>query len=489
MVAVLLLLPENGLLRWHKRLVEALQCDGFDVGVRLHPAPAPPPAVALLAKLEGVLFSSGTDLLDVETAGAWAGPPLAVPDLVIDLSGRERPEPGAVFPIFGGAPGDCARDFMLLSQQAPRIGLAWLEGEALVGHGDSLIAIENPHRLGGGREAVASRLMTLIRALARRGPTGGAQAAAPRPLATAKPRPSAFLLASLVERARRRLVHLVAHDGHWRIAWRRVSAPEDSVHNRLNWPDADWTVLNDDRRRYFADPFLFAHEGVVHVFCEEFPYATGKGVISWFALDPDGKPSSAPRVVLERPGHLSYPLVFRHDGAIWMAPESSAGGAFELYRADPFPIRWTLDRVAIDLPLADATIFRHGDRCWLTATTSEDGGSSWDCLSLFAAPSPLGPWTRCGEGPTLIDASSARPAGHVFKRNGELWRPAQDCAGGYGAALALCRIDRLDDQGLIQTVSRRLEPPRTLNAQGVHTLNAAAGFEIIDVVGTRSKWA
>ena len=489
MVAVLLLLPENGLLRWHRRLAEVLTRDGVDVGVRLRRCPAPPPAVTLLEMLEDVLFSSRADLLNAETTGAWMRPPTNDPDLVIDLSGRAEPEPGAVFPIFCGAPGDCARDYLLLSHAEPRIGLGSLEADSLVVHADALIAMESPHRFRGGREAVASRLVSLIRALARRGRADGARTAPARRLRTGLFQPSAFLLASVIERARRRLVRLVAHDGHWRIAWRRVSVPEDHVYHRLNWPEGDWTFLADDRRRYFADPFLFAHEGVVHVFCEEYPYATSKGVISWFPLDGDGRPASSPRVVLERPWHLSYPQVFRHGGEIRMAPESSCGGAFELYRADPFPIRWTLDRVAMDLPLADATIFKRGDRCWLTATTSEDDGSSWDCLSLFAAASPLGPWTRCGEGPALIDASSARPAGHVFERGGELWRPAQDCTGGYGAGLALCRIDQLDDNGLRQTVARRLGPPQGLRAEGVHTLNAIAGFDIIDVVGTRSKWA
>ena len=102
----------------------------------------------------------------------------------------------------------------------------------------------------------------------------------------------------------------------------------------------------DDRRRYFADPFLFEEDGVAYVFCEEFPYATRKGVISVFALDEQGDPGPS-RVVLERPYHLSYPVVFRHEGQIWMMPESSANRTLDIYRADPFPYRWTLDRVVL----------------------------------------------------------------------------------------------------------------------------------------------
>jgi len=487
MSSVLLLLPENGLLRWHKHLVETLKRDGLDAGAALRPGPVAPPAVALLDQLERVLFAPCGDRLAPEAPGPWLRPPAAAPDFVFDLTGRTAPELDAFFPIFGGAPGDDARDLLLLSRAAPRLGLARRCGEALRLHADALIALENPHRFGAGREAFAARLTTLIRRLARRGPGEGA-ATPLLPMATPGLAAAAsFLRASLAARARRRLTRLVAHDGHWRIAWRRLASPDDGVQSRLDWPQGGWTFLEDDRRRYFADPFFFEHAGVIHVFCEEYPYATGKGVISWFPLDAAGRPAAPPRVVLERPWHLSYPLVFAHDGAIWMAPEGSGGGGFELFRADPFPNRWTLDRIALDKPLADATIFPRDGRFWLTATLAEDGGSSWDCLSLFTSASPLGPWTPCGDGPTLIDAGAARPAGHVFERDGALWRPAQDCTGGYGAGLALCRIDGLDERGLRQTAMRRLGPPPGLRAEGVHTLNAAAGFEIIDVVGARSK--
>ena len=153
------------------------------------------------------------------------------------------------------------------------------------------------------------------------------------------------------------------------------------------WPSGSpWRWLQDDGRRYFADPFLFRENGTTHVFCEEFPYATAKGVISVFTLDAAGRPS-APRVVLEQPYHLSYPQVFRHDGKIWMMPESSANRTLELYVAESFPDRWKLHSVLLaDLSLSDATAFEHDGRWWLTATTNEPDTSTWDCLSLFYEP-------------------------------------------------------------------------------------------------------
>jgi hypothetical protein len=171
-----------------------------------------------------------------------------------------------------------------------------------------------------------------------------------------------------------------------------------------------------------------------------------------------------------------------------MMPETCGGRTLELYRADPFPTRWVLDRVLLqDVEVSDATFFEHDGRHWLTVSERDDGASDWDCLSLFVGASPLGPWSRCGAGPVLVDAAAARPAGRAFLRGGDLWRPAQDCTGGYGSGLALCRVERIDEGGFAQSIESRLGPPPKLFGDGVHTLNVGGGFETIDVVGLRRK--
>lgn len=486
MTLVRILAPKGELQRWHRKLFDALAADGARVEIEWRPGARRSPSVALLDELERLLLARRHDsLLDLATQTDDLPPPTKPADLVFDLTGQPSPAAGAIFPVYCGVAGDDARDAMLLGGGPPRIGLASKIEDATVIVAGGLIALEQPNMLRRGREAVASRLTTLIRGVVRYG--------APEPLTIAGPapqgvgRPAAFLVKSLAQRVRSRIARLIAHEGHWRIGWRRSASAQDATQMRLAWPaETAWTWLEDDRRRYFADPFLFEKDGVLHVFCEEFPYATGKAVISWFPLDERGAPAQPPRVVLETPCHLSYPFVFQHGGEIWMAPESSGDRSLALYRADPFPHKWTLDRVLVEeLDISDATISEHAGRWWMTAATSEDGGSSWDCLSVFVADSPLGPWRRCGDGPVLIDASAARPAGGLYHRDDGLWRPAQDCTGGYGSGLALCRVDRLDETGVDQSVESRLAPPP--GAQGVHTINAGGGFETIDVCGWRRK--
>lgn len=310
----------------------------------------------------------------------------------------------------------------------------------------------------------------------------------------------------------RRLGPARGRPNHWRIALRR-------------YDDADWTKLSDDPTRFRADPFLFEDAGRSWLFYEEYPYASGKGVIGCLAVASIGSPSRceeglgmgvgqrnpAPeerspiahfsiidasptptpdffaqgggeaRVIIEEDFHLSYPLVLRHRGQIYMLPEMSAATRVQLYRADPFPDRWTPDAVLIEgSRLGDATPILHEGRWWLFATSNDDGGSSWDQLHLFHAPDLFGPWTPHDANPVLIDAGAARPAGRMWHENGVLMRPAQDCRTGYGAGVAICRVDRLDDHGYRQSVVRRIRPPEGSDANGLHTLNREAGWEVVD---------
>jgi hypothetical protein len=482
-----LILPKGGLQRWHASLFDVLVRDGHRVGVQLSAARERPDAALLLVdQLERLLYERGhARSCDPVEPGEWTANRDLSADLVFDLTGAPESTEGAIVPLYDGLLGDMARDRALLDGRSPEVSLENKSNVLARGRP----AVERPRLLVSGRSAVADRLSTMIRGVARRRPADSVPLSV-RSDDARKSSPTAFVVQGVLSAARRRLTKLVAHEDHWRVGWRALNGGP-SVVESLGWPAGNpWRWLPDDRQRYFADPFLFRDKGTTYVFCEEFPYATGKGVISVFTLDPSGRPSPA-RVVLEQPYHLSYPQVFRHDEKIWMMPESSANRTLELFVAESFPDRWKLHSVLIDdLSLSDATAFEHEGRWWLTAATNEPHTSTWDCLSLFSGPSVVGPWSRGGDLPILIDASAARPAGQVVRSGGALWRPAQDCTRGYGSGLALCRIDELRDGVLRQLIVRRLAPPPGAPDQGVHTLNSDGRFEVIDGVGraSRMRW-
>jgi hypothetical protein len=482
MTAVRLLLPQGGLRRWHRTLAERLAAVGCRALIETRERRgAPPPSTALVETLEELIARARQPAaLDRAPAGAWSAPGAGDADLVFDLTDSAKPEPGAIVPLYDGAAGAAARDAALLAGRAPWIELAQMIGDAPRAFASALPAVRRLDLLSSGRAAIADALVALIVQLAKR---GLGEAASPRDAVAAQPfapvRFAAATLAGMIERRLRR--HLV-HDGHWRVGVRRRGLGDAPFAGLDRLDDGGWRWLRDDRRRYFADPFVFEEGGVAYVFCEEYPYATGKGVISIFALDDEGNPGS-PRVVIERPHHLSYPFVFRHDGAIWMMPESGRNRTLELYRADPFPFHWTLDRVLLSgAEIADATPFMWNGDWWLSATGGETEGASWDRLSFYRAPDPIGPWTPAFDGPALIDASAARPAGRVFEHDGALWRPAQDCRAGYGSGLAFCRIDALAPGEFRQTPMHRFAPPG-----GLHTFNITNRFAVIDAAGPRAR--
>jgi hypothetical protein len=484
MTAVRLLLPQGGLRRWHRALAERLAAERCRVLIETRERRgAPPPSTALIEALEDLIARPRPPAtLDRAPAGAWNAPGDGDADLAFDLTGSADPEPGAIAPLYDGVAGDAARDAALLDGRAPWIELAQTIAGAPRIFASALPAVRRRDLLSSGRAAVADALVALIVRLAAR---RLAEAVSPRDaVATRSPAPIRFAAATLAGLIERRLRRLVVHDHHWRVGARRRAPGETPFASLDRLDDGGWRWLQDDRRRYFADPFVFEEGGVAYVLCEEYPYATSKGVISVFTLDDEGAPGP-PRVVLERPCHLSYPFVFRHDGAIWMTPESGQSRTLELYRADPFPFRWTLDRVLLsEVEIADATPFAWNGDWWLSATSGETAGASWDRLSFYRGSSPLGPWTPAFAGPALIDASAARPAGRVFEHEGTLLRPAQDCRAGYGAGLAFCRIETLAPGAFRQTALQRFG-----SVGGLHTFNMTDRFAVIDAAGPRARAA
>ncbi|GAC1331544.1 MAG: hypothetical protein NVSMB26_10050 [Beijerinckiaceae bacterium] len=293
--------------------------------------------------------------------------------------------------------------------------------------------------------------------------------------------PLSFAAKNLTSKITSRLTRLATRPDHWSIAFRALN--DDAVMKTGTWPGRAWTRLADDGRRFYADPFPLVENGRTYVFCEEFPYATHKGIISVFEIGSGGAPSQ-PRPVLERPYHLSYPFVFRRGPATFMIPETGAAGRIELYRADPFPDRWAFERVLVDNVVAsDATLVTWEGREWLFASIAGDGASTWDALGLFHAADLFGTWEAHPLNPVLIDAGAARPAGAMVVRDGRLRRVAQDCRARYGGGLVLADVQRLDLDNYAQSVRAVLAPPPGMRAQGTHTLNTAGGIEAIDLVG------
>lgn len=274
---------------------------------------------------------------------------------------------------------------------------------------------------------------------------------------------------------------------HWYLAVRPQAMARTLVGGHMGAGDhTGYRVLAPPRDRFWADPFVVDDGERTWLFFEDLPYSDGKGRLAVMELLADGT-HTHPVEILERPYHLSYPFVFHWEGAWWMLPETRANRTLELYRAAEFPHRWELAQTLLtDVSLADATLFEHGGRWWMFASDGAHGKSPNDEVSLFMAPSPLGPWREHPRSPVVSDVRRARPAGRVFTHAGKVYRPAQDGSVRYGYAVVLHEITRLDEQAYVEEVAGRIDPGWRRGNLGTHTYNASARWEVLD--GRQRKW-
>jgi len=495
----LLLIDDAAPRRWHARLAAAAAVRGIPVGVRrvtVADSAGPPPSLAWLLLLDRTLHGSGPHALDAVDGGGAPRGKGEDEDVatVVDLTGRPTGELVALgpaeaarrhlVPLYDGVPGELALWSALLEGRAPRLDLLDAASGTVVPIG--LPAIEMPHQLHASADFVIARLIEgIVRSVGRARAPPVAEPWQPRTAARVTTAHTLQSFAQIVAGKAQRLLQRRLRTGpQWAVAWRAAPNPPSLPACDLDL--GTWNILPDDARRYYADPFVFAHDDRRYVFVEEYPYASGRGVISMLEIDSGGRVQAAPRPVLEAPFHLSYPQIIEDNGAIHMLPEAAASGRLTLYRAERFPDRWEPVADLLAERVHDATLLRHGGHYWLFATAEGEGGSAWDALNLYSASSLMGPWHAHAANPVLVDAASARPAGQIAVIDGELWRPAQDYRRGYGAALTLARIDRLDRDGFAQSGLISWRAPAATGVLGPHTWNTGTGLEVVDLFAPRT---
>ncbi len=478
-------LDPGRLLRWHVWLAQELRAiEGVRLDIVADSTPPWPIGMAALLALEQVLYGGehACNIVNEDILPASCGERSTGPDITISLNGEGAGEDGVMVPLFDRGGDESAALGAVLEGRAPVLEVIADGRIRPIG----MPAMEEPDVALKALDPIMARMMEgIVRVVRERlgqiPPCPAAEPMLPRPAATVSGlRAGRFAATSLAGKIARRIRQLAGGRAKtWMTGWRRIG-PGQGVHDTFTFEEGAYAIVPDDGKRFYADPFVCRRGGRLFVFVEEYPYATGKGVISVFEIGKDGQ-VSRPRVVLEEDVHLSYPHIFSHEGRLWMIPESEAGRRVALYRCVDFPGHWEREAVLLDdVAASDATVFRHGGLWWMMAAVRPPFGSSWDGLGIFMAESLRGPWRAQAGNPVLVDARAARPAGALFHHHGALYRPAQDCTGGYGAGLCLCRIGRLDAECFLQKVVKSFRPRLK---SGFHTLNAADGIEVVDFFG------
>ena len=489
---LLIVYDPGRLRRWHVWLAHAL-AESHQVRFARVVSPQPLPAAPdLLQRFERIVIGRGAEsasdrcCTDDFSGHLLNDDDLKDVDIAIDLSGNGLQAPKGlrvIAPLYNGVADELGAIDAILGHDPVDLGLSDTSLPCALYLGRS--AIEHPNILSKSLDTVFCRMAALIlRAVDHKLEEGTGGVRAQTKSGNTSVATAGFLATSVTRKVLALLNRLCTGGDQWSVAWRRSNGSQmcEPSHDR----NFALSRLPNNPGSYFADPFLLSHRGRHYLFVEEFLFAANKGVISVMTIEADGSVTPS-RVVLERPYHLSYPFVFEHGGRIFMIPESADSRRVELYAADQFPYSWSLEAVLLDgIAAYDATLCKQAGRYWMMMTTTQWQSSSWDTLEIFHAPALGGPWTEIDANPALIDPGSARPAGRMYHRAGELWRPAQDSATIYGAHCLLCRVDRLDSSQFRQSPIWRLEPAVQSGLRGVHTLNQADGIEVVDIFGAQS---
>jgi hypothetical protein len=273
---------------------------------------------------------------------------------------------------------------------------------------------------------------------------------------------------------------------HWNIGIVRQPI-HDFLDPKHRTPTVEWLPPRR-RNEFIADPFGVVHDDKVTVFCEFLDYRHGVGRIA--ALRPSEPTNLVPVAIGPVPAvHLSYPMVFEHDGRLFCIPETHGAKEVALYAAEHFPDRWVKVATLVEnAAIVDATLFRHKDKWWLAGAADPGEISVGADLYLWYAAVITGPWHAHVGNPVKTDVRSSRPAGAPFVVDGCLYRPAQDSSVTYGGRVVINRVLRLTPSSFKEDVVAYVEPD--INGpypDGWHTLSAVGDFTLID--GKRLRFA
>ena len=229
-----------------------------------------------------------------------------------------------------------------------------------------------------------------------------------------------------------------------------------------------------------ADPSCFARpDGGFTLYAEQLDYHGSRRGEIWAAevSSEAGLATARFAPLIVSPYHMSYPfpLTDADGGAVLTAETWEAGSALLWKVGGPVA---EIGVVMAGRQVVDPTLWREDGRWWLFCTFQDDSPNG--ALHLFEAADLRGPWRPHPANPVQTGHDRSRPAGGLFRMDGVLVRPAQDCSVSYGGALVLQAVTCLNSEHYAESTLRRIEPLAGPYRFGLHTICAAGSRTLID---------
>ena len=235
--------------------------------------------------------------------------------------------------------------------------------------------------------------------------------------------------------------------------------------------DDVWRMLESTSDFWYADPFLLYYDDKYYLFTEAFDEKKAIGKIAVSVMR-DGM-FTHPKIIIENAYHMSYPCVFRYGDKVYMLPETSEAKTLELYEAVEFPCVWNKIVLKYGVIRVDTTVYNDKGEIYLISFDETKNVSELYRLNMGNYSLEHLQYRQHQE-------KLFRPGGGLFKSNGILYRPTQNCSQQYGGSLIIHRIrdlKNLDEERIGEYSPLEIGE----GYDGLHTYNRCGEYETVDV--------
>lgn len=258
-----------------------------------------------------------------------------------------------------------------------------------------------------------------------------------------------------------------------------VSYAEHCNFNKSLWR---YKEIENQKGRFFADPFVIKYNGRHIVFVEDYFFSDKRGRISAIEIKENGHEFLG--VVLEENFHLSFPFVFEDSGNLYMIPETAENQQIRLYECISFPEKWVLKTILMDnVSAADTMALKQGDHWFLLTNICSSGmGDHQSELHIFYSENVTSKkWLPIGSGnPAMVDSRKARNGG-VFYHEGNLYRINQiPGKGNYGKSFGVNKVCNLSIDSYNEIRVKDVHSNFKQDAISTHHFHADKHLAVID---------
>tara|TARA_Y100001970_G_C14214069_1_gene848616 strand:+ start:548 stop:2128 length:1581 start_codon:yes stop_codon:yes gene_type:complete len=243
-------------------------------------------------------------------------------------------------------------------------------------------------------------------------------------------------------------------------------------------------IIENDKDKFLADPFLIKNKNKIYCFAEEFDYTKKRGHIVCIEFN---KEQNKKKIILNEKFHLSFPYIFKFKNYFFMCPDTSDISEIRLYKCTNFPFKWKFYKtIKKNLEAVDNIIFKKNNLWWLITNIdrSKSNDFSHDLSVFYSQQGPLtNNWKSHSKNPIKINSLESRNAGLIIDKNKIIRVSQVQGFDNYGENINFHEIKILNSKEYIENKIKNknyLKIKRILNNSDIHHLSKINNSIIVD---------